>query len=230
MSRLAVEAAGLPLAAEERGSGETVVLVHAAGMDRRMWAPTFTALGNGIRAVTYDRRGYGESAAPEPYSGTTIEEQAEDLAAVASAAGPPVLLAGQGTGALVALDLMRRRPGLATGAVLADPPLLALSATGPAHIGALRAEIAAAAAAGEDVRLPGIDLAAEANWEFTRGALRAIEVPAIVLRGEGAPPAPAEAADALAALLPRGRLSVAPGPGPAPEAIAAAVREMLRAP
>ena len=188
MSARTVESAGLELALEERGDGPGVVLVHPAGVDRTIWSATISVLGDGVRAVAYDRRGYGDSGAPAPYSGTTIEEQSEDLAAVVADTGAPRVIAGQGTGAMIVLDLMRRHPALVSAAVLADPPLLALSATGPARIAALREEIQAAAGEGEEIRLAGIDLAAETNWEFTRGSLRAIDTPALVLRGEGANP------------------------------------------
>nr|MBA2505950.1 alpha/beta hydrolase [Thermoleophilaceae bacterium] len=215
MTLRTVEAAGLEFAAEERGEGPGVVFVHPAGFDRTVWEATIASLGPRVRSIAYDRRGYGTSEAPAPYSGTTIEEQSEDLAAIVEDAGSPAVLAGQGTGAMIVLDLMRRRPELVPAAVLADPPLLALSATGPARMSALRDELEESAGEGEDMRLAGIDLHAETNWEFTRGSLRAIAAPARVLRGEGANPALADAADALAALLPEGELLVSPGPGPA---------------
>jgi pimeloyl-ACP methyl ester carboxylesterase len=40
------------------------------------------------RVIAYDRRGYGESGVPQPYTGTTVSEQAEDLAALVTRSTP----------------------------------------------------------------------------------------------------------------------------------------------
>ena len=95
-----VEGAGVELAYEERGEGAAVLLVHAIGGRPDAW-PDVPA-----RVIAYDRRGYGGSGAPEPYARTTVEEQAEDAAAVLAALDAvPAVIAGEGVGALVALDL-----------------------------------------------------------------------------------------------------------------------------
>ena len=60
-----------------------------------------------------------------------MQEQAEDAAALLDALGAaPAVLVGDGFGALVVLELLVRRPQLATAAVLADPPLFAFVADG----------------------------------------------------------------------------------------------------
>ncbi len=212
MTLRGVEVADLHLAVQEQGEGPSVVFVHGAG-----GAPPGWAEAGGARTIAYDRRGYGGSTAPEPYTATTIAEQAEDLAAVIGAAGSPVILVGEGTGAMICLDLMRRRPKLASAAVLVDPPLLALSPAGSARIAALSEEIERRAReGGRAALLAAIDLRAETGWEFARRDLRAIAVPVRVVCGEGAHPAVAEAAAALAELLPAGRLRA---PGAIPEAL-----------
>ena len=62
--------------------------------------------------MTYDRRGYGGSGAPEPYERTTIHEQAEDLAALVAALGAAGAVGvGADLGALVVLDVLRRHQG-----------------------------------------------------------------------------------------------------------------------
>src|SRR3954467_1018978 len=78
-----IEGAGVELAYDETGEGAPVVLVHDMAAHRTVWSPR----PPGARVVAYDRRGYGGSGAPEPYSATTIAEQAEDLAALPAAAG-----------------------------------------------------------------------------------------------------------------------------------------------
>ena len=87
-----VEGAGAALAYRETGGGRSVVVVHDVAADAATWAPELERLGG--RAIAYDRRGYGASTAPEGYAATTVEEQAEDLAALLHAldAAPAVLL------------------------------------------------------------------------------------------------------------------------------------------
>jgi pimeloyl-ACP methyl ester carboxylesterase len=76
--------------------------------------------------IRHDRRGWGDSGAPEGYRRTTVTEQAEDAAVlVERLAEGPALICGAGLGAVAALDLALRRPDLCSGAVLIEPPLLA---------------------------------------------------------------------------------------------------------
>src|SRR5436190_11275669 len=134
-----VEGAGVALHYDERGDGRPLLVVHGMGSDAAAWAPARDDLAaTGVRAIVYDRRGYGASGAPEPYAATTIQEQAEDAAAVLIALdAAPAVLVGDGFGALVVLELLVRRPQLASAAVLADPPLFAFV---PAATEALAAE------------------------------------------------------------------------------------------
>lgn len=137
--------AGVELAYEERGSGPPVLLVHGTALTRLSWRETVAALGEGVRTIAYDRRGYGDSGAPEPYTGTTIEEQAEDAAALLHALDAvPAAVCGHSAGALVALDLLRRHPELARGGVLIEPPLFSLSPVGAEALGRIRERVEAA--------------------------------------------------------------------------------------
>ena len=113
----------------EAGRGGTVLCVHETATSSEAWRPLADALGERARTVAYDRRGWGRSEAPEPYLRTTIQEQSEDAARliVERGGGAPVLC-GAGLGAVTVLDLVLRRPELASGAVLIEPPLLAFVA------------------------------------------------------------------------------------------------------
>src|SRR5205085_8299408 len=63
----------------------------------------------------------------DDYRRTTVEEQSEDAAVLLESLGAaPALVCGAGLGAVIALDLLLRRPELVTGAVLIEPPVLAL--------------------------------------------------------------------------------------------------------
>ena len=122
------EARGVELGFSEAGEGSPSLLLHETGVDSRAWLPVASALAPSARAIVYDRRGWGASTAPEGYSRTTVPEQSEDSVELLAelAAGEPAVLAGAGLGAVMALDLMLRRPDLVAGAVLVEPPLLAL--------------------------------------------------------------------------------------------------------
>ena len=153
-----VEAAGLESHYGEQGRGEGGLLIHGTAVGRQLWREVSSALGEEVRTIAYDRRAYGASGAPEPYAGTTVAEQAEDAAGVIEAlAAAPAVACGHDLGALVALDLLRRHRGLVRAAVLIEPPLLALSPTGPAAVSALREAIATGAREAEDSSAGAVD-------------------------------------------------------------------------
>jgi pimeloyl-ACP methyl ester carboxylesterase len=224
-----VEGAGVPLAYAERGAGPPVLLVHGLASDAAAQAPVAEALAADARVIAYDRRGYGASGAPEAYAGTTVEEQAEDAAALLRALdAAPAVVAGDGFGALIALDLMKRHAGLVRGAVLSNPALFALVPASTEVLSLQRKEIedavrAGGPEAGVEAWLAGrvdadtldraraahraffADFAGLATWPVTRRELRAFAQPAVVLTGPESPPHVVAAADALTALLPAAR-------------------------
>ena len=219
-----VEGAGAALAYREEGSGRSVVVVHDVAADAEAWAPELGRLGG--RAIAYDRRGYGGSTVPDGYAATTVEEQAEDLAALLRGLdAAPALLLGDGFGALVALDVAKRHPALVAALVLADAPLHAfvpeatqaiaeqrsaledaLRAGGPAAVIAAylkgRADAGRVARAQSAARAFFADYAGLSSWPVTRRELRKITIPIVVLTRPTAAPHVVAAADALAGLLP----------------------------
>jgi pimeloyl-ACP methyl ester carboxylesterase len=224
-----VEGAGVALNVVERGSGPAVLLIHGLASDAEAMAPVAQALATEARVIAYDRRGYGASGAPEPYLGTTIQEQAQDAAALLGALDlGPAVLCGDGFGALIALDLAKRHRVLVRAAVLSDPPLFMFVPEATERLGAQHAELEAAVReggpeAGVEVWLGGrahapaleraraahraffADYAGLASWPVTRRELRALDLPAVVLTGPWSPPHVVAAADALAGLLPAAR-------------------------
>jgi pimeloyl-ACP methyl ester carboxylesterase len=147
-----LEARGIRIAWSERGDGPAVLLVHGTASDASVWEPLIGELDGRARAIAYDRRGWGETSAPEGYRRTTVEEQSEDAVALleASDAGPAAI-AGVGVGAVLALDLLLRRPDLVTGAVLIEPPLLQLLPMATEALSQDRRRLEGAAASGESV-------------------------------------------------------------------------------
>jgi pimeloyl-ACP methyl ester carboxylesterase len=163
-----VEAGGVELAYDERGEGQAAVFVHGTATARTVWRETIGALPGGMRAIAYDRRAYGDSGAPEPYGGTTVGEQADDLAELVERLGAaPALVCGHELGALAALDMAARHPDLAARVVVVEPPLLWLVPDGTDAVAGLREAVARAArgdgAAGavraylEEVGGPGVE-------------------------------------------------------------------------
>jgi pimeloyl-ACP methyl ester carboxylesterase len=76
---------GTTIAYDTWGSGPTAVVVGGAFNDRRTWAALAEALaGQGFTAVSYDRRGRGDSGDAAPRA---VEREIEDLAAVLDAVG-----------------------------------------------------------------------------------------------------------------------------------------------
>ena len=113
MTPATVEAGGVELAVDDRGSGNAVVLVHGTATGRTVWRETVTALGDTVRTIAYDRRAYGDSGAPEPYGGTTVGEQADDLAELVDALdAAPAVVCGHELGAIACLDLLLRHARL----------------------------------------------------------------------------------------------------------------------
>jgi CubicO group peptidase (beta-lactamase class C family)/alpha-beta hydrolase superfamily lysophospholipase len=96
------------LAYEEAGQGEPVILLHAHGVDRRMWDDQFALLSKNYRVIRYDMRGYGESDNPTEWAGFT---HAEDLRALMDHLGiEKTNLVGLSLGALIAFDFLALHP------------------------------------------------------------------------------------------------------------------------
>src|SRR4051794_11572630 len=224
-----VEGAGVPLAVAERGEGPAVLLVHGIAEAAETLAPLADALPGRARVIAYDRRGYGSSGAPEPYEATTAHERAEDAAAVLRAVGAvPAVVYGNGFGALVALDLLVRRPDLVRAAVLVDPPLFAFVPEATEVLSTERLLLEEALREGgpelaverwmgpgrpaDDIararqahRAVFADLAGLTSWPVSRAELRAIAAPVVVSTSSASPFHVVRAADAVAELLPAGR-------------------------
>jgi pimeloyl-ACP methyl ester carboxylesterase len=147
-----LEARGVELAWSERGEGPPNLLIHETAATSRVWELMVEQLSAHGRAVVYDRRGWGDSSAPEDYRRTTVEEQSEDAAAlIESLETGPVVACGAGTGAVMALDLQLRRPELINATVLIEPPLLQLVPVATEALSDDSRRLETAAAAGEDV-------------------------------------------------------------------------------
>jgi alpha-beta hydrolase superfamily lysophospholipase len=90
---------GTTIAYDRRGSGPPVVLVGGALSDRRGATGLAEALAPRMTAISFDRRGRGDSTDTGPYA---VDREIEDLAAVMEAAGATSVY-GHSSGAVLSL-------------------------------------------------------------------------------------------------------------------------------
>jgi pimeloyl-ACP methyl ester carboxylesterase len=220
-----VEGAGVELAYEDQGADPpTTLVVHGMASGAAASAELRSRLPG--RVIAHDRRGYGGSGAPEPYAATTVQEQGEDAAALLLALGAaPARVVGFGFGALIALDLLVRRPELLASAVLCDAPLLAFVPEANEALAAERQHLEEALRDGGPQAAiaywlgPGADpeavargqasprgffadYAGLATWSPSRRELRGIGVPVVFVTGPDSAPHVIRAADEAAGLVP----------------------------
>jgi pimeloyl-ACP methyl ester carboxylesterase len=110
---------GTTIAFQALGRGPAVVLVGGATQRKEDWADLLQALaGAGFRAVTYDRRGRGDSGDTTPYA---VEREVDDLAAVIAANGDTAGLHGQSSGGALASCAAAALPAVTTLSVFETP-------------------------------------------------------------------------------------------------------------
>ena len=120
MQPLSVGRSGTALAGERwGGNGPPVILLHEGVADRRSWRAVAEAIADRVVAVTYDRRGFGDTPpSSEEFS------HVDDLLAVMEAVSPaPVWLAGTSAGGGIALDAAIAAPGRVAGLLLLAPAI-----------------------------------------------------------------------------------------------------------
>lgn len=98
-----------------------LVLLHAFPLSSKMWAPQIACLAAGHRVVAPDLAGFGSTDPLGDPSTTTMEAMADDVVALVETLSlGPVVVGGLSMGGYVAFDLLRRRPDLLAGVILAD--------------------------------------------------------------------------------------------------------------
>jgi pimeloyl-ACP methyl ester carboxylesterase len=109
---------GVPLHAEVAGDGANVMLIHGTSAPGS-WGRVGEELAEGLRVVTYDRRGYGSSGGdPTPDN----QVHARDAAAMLRALdAEPATVVGWSRGGAVALELALAEPELVQRLVLVEP-------------------------------------------------------------------------------------------------------------
>ncbi len=113
---------GTTLHVRESGAGEVaLVFLHYFGGSSRSWDEVTARLPD-FRCIAPDLRGFGDSQAPD--NGYSVDEQADDIAALIEALGVECfVLVGHSMGGKIALALAARRPkGLERLVLLAPSP------------------------------------------------------------------------------------------------------------
>jgi 3-oxoadipate enol-lactonase len=111
------EVRGALLRSFESGTGPTVALLHGFGGAASNWTLIAPALARRCRVVVPELPGHGGSSAL-PAPAETLDPYSDRLALLLDT---PTVLVGHSLGAVVALRLAARHPGLVRGLVLAGP-------------------------------------------------------------------------------------------------------------
>jgi pimeloyl-ACP methyl ester carboxylesterase len=229
---------GTHIAYRTVGSGTPVVLIGGALSTSDDAAPLAAAVaGAGMQAVTYDRRGRGESGDTAPYA---PDREAEDLRAVIDAVGGDAAVFGHSSGAVLALFAAGQGVPMSR-LFLSEPPLRFGVDEPPADL-ADRLQALVDAGSGEEaitlflrenVRLPEpaieqtrtspafpalVRLAQSTIYDTElvdavstpTAAMLQVDLPTTILRGEPTMPLLVSATERLAAVMPQAELVVVP--------------------
>ncbi|MET0843556.1 MAG: alpha/beta fold hydrolase [Mycetocola sp.] len=142
MTEFVESADGTRIAYDIEGSGPAVILVGSANQFRAFDTGSAEVAhllaANGFTAVTYDRRGRGESTDTLPYD---VDREVEDIAALVGVVGGAAALYGSSSGAVLCLWAAAALPGV-TKLVLWEPPL-DLESDGSENLAGLQERLAA---------------------------------------------------------------------------------------
>ncbi|KOU46608.1 alpha/beta hydrolase [Streptomyces sp. MMG1522] len=124
-----LEAPGAALHYEVRGRGPLLVMMPGGSADAGIYDTLAAGLADRWTVVAFDPRGYSRSTlhgpAGEQLPGTHSEDVAR-LIELLSPDGAPAAVFGSSSSAIVALELLSRRPGLVGRVVAHEPPLVEL--------------------------------------------------------------------------------------------------------
>lgn len=111
---------GCDLYYEEVGQGVPILLIHPSGATAATWGSVTEELGRIGRVITYDRRGYARSGGHPVRS---VSTHTADAAAILESLGtPPAVVVGTSAGAMIAIDLVVRRPDLVRAVIEHEGP------------------------------------------------------------------------------------------------------------
>ncbi len=123
-----MSAGGFPISVIDQGRGQPILIVHPGSGTSEAWARVAHHLMVRFRVLRFDRRPYLLPRDVEVIA--TMEDEVNDLLAVATFAGQPVLLVGHSSGGVVALEAALASPAMFSGMVLYEPPVAVTEALG----------------------------------------------------------------------------------------------------
>jgi pimeloyl-ACP methyl ester carboxylesterase len=131
-----IDVNGTTLYYERRGKGPSVLFIAGATGDAGHFGAVAEALADEFTVVTYDRRGNSRSTGSPNQGGASVDEQADDVAALLTALGlAPAVVYGSSSGAIYLTSLALRRPDVLRGAIFHEPPYVAVTSQ-PEAVGA----------------------------------------------------------------------------------------------
>ncbi|MFG1930421.1 alpha/beta fold hydrolase [Mycobacterium sp. NPDC048908] len=117
---------GARLRYEIRGGGP-LLLLAGSPMAAAEFAPLADALAADRTVVTFDPRGYANSPVDDPDAPSSVEQRADDVAAILAELGAESAdVFGSSGGAVTGLALVARHPGRVRTLIAHEPPLLEL--------------------------------------------------------------------------------------------------------
>jgi pimeloyl-ACP methyl ester carboxylesterase len=114
---------GTTIAYDKVGEGPAIIFIDGAMNSRSfsLAAPIAKLLTKKFAVYTYDRRGRGESGDTLPYA---VDREIEDLEALIDAAGGTAYIFGLSSGALLALEAMKRLGGKVKKLAVYEAPMI----------------------------------------------------------------------------------------------------------
>jgi len=113
---------GATLYYEVRGDGPSLLFISGSTGDAGHWADVADILADEYCVITYDRRGNSRSPRPQDWRSTTLDEQADDAAALLwKVARAPAIVVASSAGASIAANMAVRYPEALRGAVFHEP-------------------------------------------------------------------------------------------------------------
>jgi pimeloyl-ACP methyl ester carboxylesterase len=123
---------GATLHYETRGDGPPLLLIGDSATDATAYETLATVLAARCTVVTFDPRGNARSKLDGPPVDQWVEVHADDAHRLLATLGTaPALVLGDGTGALVGLELVTRRPAQVHTLVAFEPPAAYLLSEAP---------------------------------------------------------------------------------------------------
>ena len=112
---------------ELRGAGSPLLFISGAFGDAGGWRIVAGLLAQSYTVISFDRRGNSRSKPPAGWSATSLDEQADDAAALVRAiGGGPAFVYANSLGGAIGLRLLERHADLVRAAIFHEPWVVSL--------------------------------------------------------------------------------------------------------